>query len=116
MVVVSVIDLISSGALRQYLVVQGVKVDFREAFVAAVSPAQAAQDLLEGPPHVIVPEGVNDGVEEGVALCQHQEVLLVEQHLTLNTAQAVEQKHNQAGRPAEHKEACRGQRRKGGRR
>lgn len=71
-----VIAIVGSIALRQYLVLQGVKVNGAVA-VASASPAQAAQDLLEGPPHVVVPEGVNDGVDEGVALGQHQAVLLV---------------------------------------
>lgn len=102
-----VIALIGSVALGQYLLLQGVKVNLGDARVAAAPPAQAAQDLLEGPPHVLVPEGVDDGVDEGVALGQHQAVLLVAQHLALVAAQAVEQQHDQAGRPAEHEQAWR---------
>lgn len=85
---------------------QGVKLSCRFALVFAAPPAHAAQDLLEGPPHVVVPEGIDDGIEEGVALGQHQEVLLEDQHHTLLTAQTVEQQHHQARRPADHKTAC----------
>lgn len=101
-----VIAVIGSVALRQYLVLQGVKVNSGAVAVAAASPEQAAQDLLEGPPHVVVPEGVDDGVDERVALGQHQAVLLVAQHLALVAAQAVEQQHHQAGSPADHKTTC----------
>lgn len=101
-----VIAVIGSVALRQYLVLQGVKVNSGAVAVAAASPEQAAQDLLEGPPHVVVPEGVDDGVDEGVALGQHQAVLLVAQHLALVAAQAVEQQHHQARSPADHKTTC----------
>lgn len=106
--VLFVIAVVPSVALRQYLVLQGAKLNSRVALVVAATPAQAAQDLLEGAPHVFVPEGVDDGVDEGVALGQHQEVLLVEQHLALFTAQTVEQEHDEAGRPADHKTACQG--------
>ncbi len=87
---------------------QGVKVNSRVALIVATPPAQAAQDILEGPPHVFVPEAVDDGIDEGVALGQHKAVLLVAQHLTRVTTQAVEQQHHQARRPAEHETACRG--------
>lgn len=100
---------IGSVALRQYLVVQGVKVHAGHArLVAAAALAQEAQDLPEGPPHVLVPEGVDDGVDQGVALGQHQAVLLVAQHFALLAAQAVQQQHHQAGSPADHKPAWRG--------
>lgn len=69
-------------------------------------PGAAAQDLQEGGPHVFVPERVDDGVEEGVALGQDQAVLLVAQHLTGVAAQAVQQQDHQARRPAEHEAAC----------
>lgn len=107
-VVVVVIADIGSIALRQYLVLQGVKVNFRDALVVATPSAQAAQDVPEGPPHVSVPEGVDDWIDEGVAFSQYQAVLLVAQHLAHVTAQTVEQQNHQAGRPAEHKTACRG--------
>lgn len=107
------IAVVASVALRQYLVFHGAKLNSRVALLVPAAPARVAQDLLEGPPHVIVPEGVDDRVEEGVALGQHQEVLLVEQHVTF-TAQTVEQQQDQAGRPADHKTACRV--RNGGRR
>lgn len=103
------IAVFASVALRQYLVLQRVKVSCRVALVlAAAPPEQAAQDLLEGPPHVFVPERVDDGVDERVALGQHQAVLLVAQHLAPLAAQAVEQQHDQARRPADHEAACRG--------
>lgn len=105
-VVLFVIAAVAFVALGQYLVLQGVKVNFGVALPVASSPAQTTQqDLLEGIPHLFVPEGVDDGIDEGVALGQHQEVLLVDQHPTLYTLQAVEQQHHQAGRPADHKTA-----------
>ena len=91
-------------ALGQYLVLQG-EAGHRLATAALVPPAQAAQDAPEGPAHVLVPEGVDDGVDEGVALGQHQAVLLVAEHLAV-AVQAVQQQHHQARRPADHKAAC----------
>lgn len=88
-----------------YLLVQGVEVVGRGVLLV-VLPGPAAQDLQEGGPHVFVPERVDDGVEEGVALGQNQAVLLVAQHLTQLAAQAVQQQDHQARRPAEHKTAC----------
>lgn len=108
MVVLCFITVAVSVALRLYLVFQGAKLNSRIALLLAAPLAWVAQDLLEGPPHVIVPERVDDRVEEGVALGQHQEVLLVEQHHTLFTAHTVEQQQDQARRPADHKTACRG--------
>lgn len=108
MVILFVTAAIGAVALGQYLLLQGVKINFRVAPVAAPPTAQAAKDFLEGIPHVLVPEGVDDGVDEGVALGQHQAVLLVAQHLALFAAQTVEQQHDQAGRPAHHEAACRG--------
>lgn len=74
--VLIVIAVIDSIALGQYLLLHGVKFNFREASVLVPLRPVAAQDLLEGPPHVLVPEAVDDGVDEGVALCQHQTVFL----------------------------------------
>lgn len=73
-----VIVVVASVGLRQYLLVQCAKLNSGVALLVAAALARVAQDLLEGPPHVIVPEGVDDRVEEGVALSQHQEVLLVQ--------------------------------------
>lgn len=78
-----------------------------------VLPGATAQDFQEGGPHVFVSERVDDGVDEGIALGQHQAVLLVAQHLALVTAQAVEEQDHQTRRPAEHKTAC-PKRREGG--
>lgn len=88
-VVLFVIAVFASVALRQYLILHGVKVYSRYALFFFASPAQEAKDLLEGPPHVSVPETVDDRVDEGVALSQHQAVLLVAKHLTLFAAQTV---------------------------
>lgn len=55
-VVLFVIAVFTSVALRQYLMLQGVKVNSRYALFVFASIAQAAEDLLEGPPHVVVPE------------------------------------------------------------
>lgn len=105
-VVLFVISVINSIALWQYLLLQGVKVNSRLACVVSVQFAQTAQDILEGPPHISVPEAVDDGIDKGVAFSQYQEVLLVAQHLALITTQTVEQQHHKARRPAEHKTAC----------
>lgn len=99
-----VIAVVCSVALRQYLVLQGAKVNSR-GVLALSSPPTQAQELHEGPPHVLVPEAVDDGIDEGVALSQDQEVLFVEQHLTHVAVKAVEKQHHQAGRPADHKTA-----------
>lgn len=106
MVILFVIAVVASVALRQYLMFQGAKLNSGVALLVAAALARVAQDLLEGPPHVIVPEGVDDRVEEGVALGQHQEILLVGQHHTFFTAHTVEQQQDQARRPADHKTAC----------
>lgn len=71
-----------------------------------VLPGAAAQDVQEGGPHVLVPQRVDDGVGEGVALSQDQAVLLVAEHLTRDAAQAVQQQDHQARRPAEDEAAC----------
>lgn len=105
MVVVFVVTVVGSVALRQYLVLHGVEVHPRAADVFLEPGVEEAEDLLEGPPHVAVSEGVDDGVDQGVALGQHQAVLLVAQHLALLAAQAVQQQHHQGGRPAEHEAA-----------
>lgn len=106
-VILFLITIVGSAALRQYLMLQGAKLNSGVALLVTAPPARVAQDLLEGPPHVIVPEGVDDRVEEGVALGQHEEVLLVEQHHALFTAHTIEQQQDQARRPADHKAACR---------
>lgn len=49
----------------------------RLACVVFVPFAKAAQDILEGPPHISVPEAVDDGIDKGVAFGEYQEVLLV---------------------------------------
>lgn len=105
MVVVFVLTVVGAVALRQYLVLHGVEVHPRAADVLLEPGVEEAEDLLEGPPHVAVSEGVDDGVDQGVALGQHQAVLLVAQHLALVAAQAVQQQHHQAGRPAQHEAA-----------
>ena len=71
------------------------------------SSAQPAQDAVEHSLHLLVPEEVDDGVDEGVALSQHQAVLLVAQHLARVTPQAVKKQHHQARCPADHKTTCR---------
>lgn len=55
------------------------------AFGGAVGAltALAAEDLLEGRTHLLVPVGVDDGVHGGVELCQEQEELLVGQDIAL---------------------------------
>lgn len=108
------ITVVGSVALRQYLVLHGVKVNSRAAALLFVPRVKQAYDFLEGPPHVAVPEGVDDGIDQGVALGQDQAVLLIAQHLAVVTAQAVEQQHHQAGRPAQHKAACRAEDGRGG--
>lgn len=99
---------VASVALGQYLVLQGVKLNSRLQVVVTVASPDAAHDSLEGFPHVFIPERVDDGVDKGVALRQHQAVLLIAQHSAPVTAQTVQQQHDQAGRPADHKAACGG--------
>lgn len=55
------------------------------AFGGAVGAlaALAAEDLLEGSAHLLVPVGVDDGVHGGVELCQEQEEFLVGQDIAL---------------------------------
>lgn len=74
--------------------------------LAAVLAGAAAEDVQEGGPHVLVPQRVDDGVDQGVALGQHQAVLLVAQNLALVAAQTVQQQDHQARRPAEDEAAC----------
>lgn len=112
MVVLFATGILSSVAFRQYLLLQGGKASFRQAPPILVPLAQTAQNLLEGPPHVIVSEAVDDRIDKRVALRQHQDELLVDQHLTGHTLQTVEQQQNQAGCPADHEQAC--QERQGG--
>lgn len=100
------VTVVCSSALRQYLMVKSVKVYSRIALLIAALWAQAAQDLLEGLPHVIVPEGVDDGIDEGVTLGQYQAVFLEAQHLAHFAGQTIKQQHYQARCPAENKEAC----------
>lgn len=100
-----------SDYLSQYLLVHGVEVDGRAGMVP-VLPGATAQDFQKGGPHVFVSERVDDGVDEGIALGQHQAVLLIAQHLTPVTAQAVQEQDHQTRRPAEHETAC--PKRKGG--
>lgn len=97
---------LASVAFRQYLLLQGGKAGLRQAPPVAFPLAQTAQNRLEGLPHVAVSEAVDDGIDEGVALRQHQEVFLIVQHLTGYTVQTVEQQQNEAGCPADHKQAC----------
>lgn len=83
---------------------QSVKVDSGGVGLVGSASAQAAQQILEGPPHVLVPERVDDGVDEGVALGQHQAVLLVSQHVALCAAQTVQEQKHQPGGPTQHEE------------
>ena len=103
---VTPVVVVTPVALGQYLLLHAGEAGRR--LPAAVPPTREAQDALEGPPHVLVPEGVDDGVDEGVALGQHQAVLLVAEHLAAVAAQAVQQQHHQAGCPADHEAACKG--------
>lgn len=63
------------------------------AFGGAVGvvAALAAEDLLEGRAHLLVPVGVDDGVHGGVELSQEQEELLVGQDVALRAADVEEQ-------------------------
>jgi hypothetical protein len=48
-------------------------------------PTQAAQDTLKGPSHLLVPEGVDNRVNQGVTLSQDQTVLLIGQGMAVFT-------------------------------
>lgn len=63
------------------------------AFGGAVGAlaALAAEDLLEGGAHLLVPVGVDDGVHGGVELCQEQEEFFIGQDVALGTANIEEQ-------------------------
>lgn len=63
------------------------------AFGGAVGivAALAAEDLLEGRAHLLVPVGVDDGVHGRVELGQEQEELLVGQDVALRAADVEEQ-------------------------
>lgn len=58
------------------------------AFGGAVGTlaALAAEDLLEGCAHLLVPVGVDDGVHGRVELCQEQEKFFIGQDVALGTA------------------------------
>lgn len=49
----------------------------RRGFPLLLPSTQAAQDPPERPAHLLVAQGVDDGVDQGVALCYHQAELLV---------------------------------------
>jgi len=89
----------------QYLLLHGLEVDPGAALGVPAPPAGEAQQGPEGAAHVAVPEGVDDGVHQRVALRQHQEVLLILQHVAALAAQAVQQQDHQAGGPAQHEAA-----------
>lgn len=47
------------------------------SLLSATSPTYAAQDPLESPPHLIISQGVDDGIDHRVALGYYQAELLV---------------------------------------
>ena len=53
--------------------------------VVRAPPTQAAQDTLKGPSHLLVPEGVDNRVNQGVTLSQDQTVLLIGQGMAVFT-------------------------------
>lgn len=75
------------------------------AAVLLVPRVQQAHDVLKGAAHVAVSKGVDDGVDQRVALGQNQAVLLIAQHLALVTAKSVQQQNHQSRSPTQHKAA-----------
>lgn len=69
-------------------------------------PTQAAQDPLERPPHLVVPQGIDDGIDQRVALRYHQTELLVGVGVAGFPQQPVQQESHEARRPADHEGAC----------
>lgn len=100
--------MVSVVSLWEYLLLDGVEVHTRELARLLRTQTREAQDVFEGVAHVLVPVGVDDGVHEGVALGQHQEVLLVGQDFAGFTQTVQEQQH-QPRRPAHHETSCRTQ-------
>lgn len=68
-----------------------------------VAPAHIAQDALEGVAHLLVAVRVDDGVDQRVTLCQHQEVLLIQQDFAALAVHPVQNEDNQPRGPADHK-------------
>lgn len=93
---------LSPVAVGVYLLVQGVEADAGVRPMLAAVRTEAAEDPPEGAAHVLVPVRVDDGVHQGVALGQDQEVLLKLQNIDA-VAHAVQQQQDQAWCPADNK-------------
>lgn len=74
--------------------------------LAPRAAADAAYQVLEGGPHLLVLVGVDAGVHDGVEHGQQQQPALQLHHLAGPTVQAVQQENHQARGPADHEGAC----------
>lgn len=66
----------------------------------------AAQQVLEGGPHLLILVGVDAGVHDGVQHRQQQQPALQLHDVARATVEAVQQQNHQAGGPADHEGAC----------
>lgn len=74
----------------------------RRGRVFGIPVADIAEDLPEGAAHLIVPIGVDNGVDEGIDLCQQEDILLQSQHIAALTSQPVQQEQHLSWSPADH--------------
>lgn len=75
--------------------------------VFGIPIADGAEDPPEGAPHLVVPIGINDGVDQGVDLSQQEDVFLHGQNVAALTTQPVQQQHHLPGGPTDQEGTCR---------
>lgn len=68
--------------------------------------ADAAHQILDGRPHLLVLVGVDAGVHDRVEHGQQQQPALQLGHVALGAVEAVHQQDDQAGSPTHHKGPC----------
>lgn len=66
----------------------------------------AAHQVLEGGPHLLILVGVDAGVHDGVQHRQQQQPALQLHDVAGLTVEAVQQENHQAGGPTDHEGAC----------
>lgn len=74
----------------------------RRGRVSGIPVADKAEDLPEGAAHLIVPIGVDNGVDERIDLCQQEDILLHCQHIAALAGQAIQQEQHLAWSPADN--------------